>query len=94
MHDLIYDFVQFVSRSNAVILDNIYRSDISKVRHLNLMRGWEMMSMTLGDVAQLHPWFSKHCFLRGMFGNFRRSLGSWYLQCLLILKNFHCASPT
>ncbi|GLT27101.1 hypothetical protein SLA2020_021280 [Shorea laevis] len=71
MHDLIHDFVQFISKSDTVILNTLSKRNIFDVRHVNLLCGRKMMPMTLGD-GQLHTLFLKNGFSRGMSGNFRR----------------------
>ncbi|GLT94776.1 hypothetical protein SLE2022_125000 [Rubroshorea leprosula] len=72
MHDLIHDFAQLISKSETVILETSCWSNISKVRHLNLICGREMVPMALPDDAQLHTLFSRHGFPHGMSGNFKR----------------------
>ncbi|GKV29479.1 hypothetical protein SLEP1_g38408 [Rubroshorea leprosula] len=73
MHNLVRDLALSVSKSEAVILETHSRSNISNVRHLNLICGGETMPTILGDVApKLHTLFSKHGFSGGVQVDLKR----------------------
>ncbi|GLT24906.1 hypothetical protein SLA2020_000680 [Shorea laevis] len=62
MHDLIHDFAQLISKSETVILETSCWSNISKVRHLNLICGNFKRLRVLSscddvDVEELPPYF-------------------------------------